>query len=557
MRSPIHQMAKTKNEAESLAGLSRIRDLMAEQATGVLKLSSPTNTDHDVFLMNGEVIACSQVAEDWLFGRLLVASASVSIDDLAPLLEAGNDLIDGLMQKQLLPMDEFQTLQGECFRDNLVYACVGAWVSTDFEAQDAVFPPNMQLGFDAGTFLDETIAWNERAQPLLDMLDRRQNPAFELAPDAELPGNDEGQVVNLLDRSANLSELLAFSPLVRYRTLAALVRLISSGIISISVDKDSDIDLASLTQELEPLTAPVVSGEMDLPEGAAEELSESEDALVEEGIDYDKVEAGGHVKVYDVLDKVDLSHVETFPDRGGEEIEAEEEIIEAAAEHSIELGEASESVDVGDGDGDGSVYSLDEPASFEGSDVSGSLETDAPPIHLTGTEDSIEFFIDVDEDDNREVEARFDTGTHVLSEEDRISAGPVGKELPFSEQEIAAFSKRIEVFNKIFRIIFETFREPLGAAKTRDRFNTFLGDDSLQYPALFKDISVEEDGTLDAGGLLHNLADGEHGELDSYLHQGLYELIYVHLYDAKDVLTPDQEQSMMDQIATLEEDLHG
>ena len=366
----IHQMAKTKTDAESLAGLSKIRDLMAEEVTGVLKLGSRFHTDHEVTLMGGAVIACSQIAEDWLFGRLLVANASVSIDDMAPLLEDGVALTDGLMQKQLLPMDELQTFQGECFRDNLVYACISDWATTEFESMDAVFPPNMQLGFDAATFLDETVAWNERARPLLALLERRQNPAFELAPNAELPGNDEGVIINLLDDSANLSELLALSPLVRYRTLAALVRLLSSGIISISVGKDSDADLASMTQELEPLTGMVISGEMEASaEMVAAEPASSDDLEEEEGIDYDRVDAGGHVQVYDVLDKVDLSHVETFPDRG-EEIEAEEEIIEAAAEHSIELGEASESVD----DGDGAVYSLDEPASFEGAEASGESE---------------------------------------------------------------------------------------------------------------------------------------------------------------------------------------
>ena len=93
-------------------------------------------------------------------------------------------------------------------------------------------------------------------------------------------------------------------------------------------------------------------------------------------------------------------------------------------------------------------------------------------------------------------------------------------------------------------------------ARERQRFDRFLHDESLQYPDLFREMHVSDDGTLGPGPLIRNLAAANPPDAEAFLHQGLYELIYVHLYDAKDVLAPDEEREMMDRIAAYEEELH-
>jgi hypothetical protein len=88
------------------------------------------------------------------------------------------------------------------------------------------------------------------------------------------------------------------------------------------------------------------------------------------------------------------------------------------------------------------------------------------------------------------------------------------------------------------------------------RFNALLSSGQRQYPELFRDLSVKGDGTVPASPLINNLAEcppGNHGEL---LHHGLYELLFSHLYDAKDLLSGEAESEMMEKIVVFESQLH-
>lgn len=164
---------------------------------------------------------------------------------------------------------------------------------------------------------------------------------------------------------------------------------------------------------------------------------------------------------------------------------------------------------------------------------------------------------DDEDEDEGEDEDSAPSVIEILTDPPDESGDEISVNTGFSTAQVDSFRVRIGVFNEIFRVIFDTFRAALGDEAVLDRFGRFLKDDSLQYPSLFRDLGVGKDGTLKSASLIQNLADAEPVDSDTYLHQGLYELIYVHLYDAKDVLTPEQEQSMMDQIAAHEETLHG
>jgi len=650
-----------------------LRQLCEERVTGVLRVRAAYADGLDLYYMGGEVISACGLADDWFFGRLAYHAGAV---DLPSLGEAASKamqmaLPDALMESGSLSIDRLQELQGECFRENVVLACVAPWVSADFAAEDAVFPPNMQLGFDTLAFLEQVDSWFETVLPLHMLRARGLDPRLSRIDGAPAPEGDAARLEGLLDGEPRLSVLLARSPLVPYRTLEALVRRITVGGIAVdgrplpgdelasvtgeleafessrevggegetveavalepdsedepmaleALDADADLGgletleaddepLATLEADDEPLATLEADDEPLAVEGldaddeilalegmdaddeilalegmdaddeplAVEGLDADDDPLALEGleadegvetidevpegeeqtlgrtsdgrIDYDHVEAGGHVQVYDVLDKVDLSHVESFPatdedlalgDDEGEELEI------AGAETTLEIEGSAEAPVFSSVEEDSDVsaeFALDsdDPA------VTAATTGDRPPIHLSGTEESIEMVFDVDDEEGPPAPP--------LGEDPGPSLVEQLPAIGFEASQLAGFERRIEVFNRIFKVVFDTFSASIGGPQTRARFDSFLRDDSLQYPDLFTDMSVNEDGTLAPASLVRNLAAQHPANSDSFLHQALYELIYVHLYDAKDVLSPDAEREMMDQIAAYEEELH-
>jgi hypothetical protein len=67
---------------------------------------------------------------------------------------------------------------------------------------------------------------------------------------------------------------------------------------------------------------------------------------------------------------------------------------------------------------------------------------------------------------------------------------------------------------------------------------------------------LDEDGSIEPVTLINNLAACPPGDYGSLLHQGLYELIFSHLYDAKDLLPGDAETKMMEKIVVFERQIH-
>ena len=542
------------------AGFDTLRQLNEANATGILHLRAGTCTDADVYFMDGVVISVCTLADDWLLSRLMTASGALGREELEQ-LHADLDnmpLPDALLQRDMLAVETMQRIQGECFHENFVRACVSPWESADFLAEDVVFPANMQLGVDTPALLEQAQSWYQRVQALLAIAARPCDPVFHRTREP-LPADDgQSAVASLCRDPITLSEVVARSPFVPFRTELILVRMVAAATLSISVDPGKDREPISVTGDLETVLETLEVGE-SLSSAAIEPMTASVEALspvafedVDAGgrsgdgeIDYDHVAAGGHAKIYDVLDKVDLSHVDAIPTAG------EEFMAPADDEESLVVaGGEEDSLDapvIGSEDGDSSEMLIE----IDSEDYPGESDSsfEAPPIHLSGTEEALELAIE-DEDSAPSV-------VEILTEPQEPADEEISVETGFTPAQVDSFRMRIGVFNQIFRVIFDTFRAALGEEAVLDRFGRFLKDESLQYPRLFRDLSVGKDGTLKAAALIQNLADAEPVDSDSYLHQGLYELIYVHLYDAKDVLTPEQEQSMMDQIAAHEEQLHG
>ena len=543
------------------AGFDTLRQLNEVEATGILHLRAAACTDADVYFMSGAVISVSTLADDWLLARLMASCGALGREELQALQSDLDSmpLPDSLLQRDLLTVDTLQRIQSECFHENFMRACVSPWESADFLAEDVVFPPNMQLGVDTLALLEEAEAWYNRVRALLAIVARPSDPLFMRT--GSPPPEDEGHsaVASLCREPITFSEIVARSPFSPFRTELFLVKMVAAETLSISVDPGQDREPISVTGDLETVLETLELGEtltstaIEPMTGGAEALGhEAFEELDAEGrgddgeIDYEHVAAGGHAKIYDVLDKVDLSHMDAIPSAGPEFMAGEaddDEMIVAGGEESFE-------VPAGESDDADSSEMLIE---IDSEDYPGESDSnfDAPPIHLSGTEEALELAIEEEDEDSAP------SVIEILTDPPDVSDDEISVNTGFSTAQVDSFRMRIGVFNEIFRVIFDTFRAALGDEAVLDRFGRFLKDDSLQYPSLFRDLSVGEDGTLKAAALIQNLADAEPVDSDSYLHQGLYELIYVHLYDAKDVLTPEQEQSMMDQIAAHEETLHG
>ena len=524
------RMAKRKSRSKA-ASESAGTDLLAQLAglgsdgrTGTLHIDRPRGARIDVHLMMGSIIAASGQDDDKALGRILVATGVIDPDALETItmdIKGDEDFADLLVGAGAVPGDRMMAAGRMLFHDNLARALGPDGAAAEFEEQDAVFPSNMQLGLDRDELLHGVAEWKGRAAAFPNGLgEDGVHAATGDCPDGTSPA--------------------VWERLAQARPLSELIELVGT----------------SYVHAAEMLAAWLESGAV---------------APAEED-DYAKAARGGFVKSYEVLDKVDLQGVaiigaEAPAPPSGSSMEAIEAVAMDDEDFEVELGDgesadmealiADDSADVAaDVDADGDYDPDDEPTMAaarpnleQTRPDQAALRPDAPP---PGSGDTSE----LGDDDF----AIFDGGPSsgeldaVIDETGSIKIGRSGG--PFTREQLNEFEGRIKVFNNIFRVIFETFAEHITEEKSIQRFNALLGSGQRQYPELFRDLSVGEDGTVPTSPLINNLAECPPGDYGALLHQGLYELIFSHLYDAKDMLPGEAESEMMEKIVIFERQLH-
>ena len=564
----MSRRSKSRKKATDL--LSEVERLGKKGETGILTVSEATEASARVYLMGGDVIACNEPDAAARLGQLLVNNGALAAQVVAEALAAAGDmdLGDHLVRQKLVAGGDVMSARTQLFRDAFLTAAAVAAPGMDFEAQDAVFPDNMQFGVDRAELIGDARGW-------LDLTTQ----ARALVADPERAVVAMGDKPNGLSDAAwaRLGEPLSGQALVdalalsREEALLQLASLLDAGAL-VPPDEWQDAptealdDLAALQSvhdEPAELGLESVEGLDDDEDVPAEAEVHDEDVHDEEEDDYERAKRGAFIKSYEVLDKVDLSGVKVLG--AGDPAEHEHE-IEAVA---LEMGDEDDAVALGDDDDE-----LDE--------VFAALD-DAPPttapqlarLHQEQPEGAV---VDVPGDDDF---AMFDTGEEVVEaefqvedisgnyeaaailDEDDSGVLVTGEEVavaaeagPFMRAELAEFHERIDIFNNIFRIIYRTFSEHIGPDNALQRFNALLSSNQRQYPELFADILVADDGSVQPAPLINNLSNCTAGDYGSLLHQGLYELIFSHLYDAKDMLPGDVESGMMEQILVFERQLH-
>lgn len=205
--------------------------LARREETGFLYLSGPGTTDTSIGFVQGLIVGCDTLADDWLLARLLVASLQADAGEVQEIAEQllGEPLHEALLLLKEFDPDRMRSILEERFRDNFFLLCLGTWTHAEFLRMGIVMPANMQFGIDPMELVAEAVRWRELVRPFMARVGRTTDAMLSLSLAGSKANGHAGVVARLLNRPRTLDEVLAVCPIERYRTLAHLARLEQSG----------------------------------------------------------------------------------------------------------------------------------------------------------------------------------------------------------------------------------------------------------------------------------------------------------------------------------------
>jgi hypothetical protein len=500
--------------------LSRLREA---DSTGILHVTGEHWPSSMLYLMNGEIVACSSDNDAANLERILLSSRLIDENVLTqwrPWLEEGADLVDMMVADGQFPTEELIVARSSLFDDNFAWTLAHPSPTLEFEERGAVFPDNIQFDLDGSVLIGDVVSWIESVR---DVLLAAATPEQRFAGSGELPDgwSDED-----------------WAQLCTPRSMAALLELLGP----------PRTEAAMLIKEW------LGSGLLTPIEGDYQAPATAED-------DYAKAARGDFVRSYEVLDKVDLTGVPIL----GLGTESEND-IEATLDHDETHVAADEDTlpPVALGEYQDSEKTPASPASGAPPDqpVAAVEFIEELPPSIDNWEAMSDEPPPVMEDE--ELTAEAESWDHIeaiesLASLEAMDGAPppiAGSKTGFSTNELAAFGERISTFNNIFRIIFETFSAHLGANVTSDRFAELVTSSEREQAALFAGLQPEPDGSLSTDALITNLSGLDTDDLDDLLKGGLYELLFSHLSDSKDLLPGDAEATMMERLVVFERQLN-
>ncbi len=568
-----------------MSGRSRstraVRGLLDEVAqlkegTGVLAVSQDGWTHSRVFLMDGDVIACNAEDDNSRLELMLLAGGHVEyrvLDEVRESVRKGGDLGDLLVRGGHIDGDTLMGARTRLFRDAFFWAAAAEDPQLIWDPRDAIFPDNMQFGIDLPALVAEANSWLESNRHTLSLL---ASGDYFVAHGRKPREINEAAWAAISVPHAGRALVEAIGASSRKEAVEALTAMFARGVMTIAPDSEGretrtmrtardetdteNIDrkevIATNTAEGMDVARRLADSGPSLDEAPGGELAPPSSTLESELDDYERAARGDFIKSYDVLDKVDLSGVAVL---GTGQRDSFGDMP------AIELGDEDddEPEDLSDPDLDVMLDALDRdfPApNTTHAQLEPLRELDTAEL-MQPQDDDFSIFGDLDLPEVQPDVFVEEIDTYPLDEVEELPqparyALPAHISGPFPREELADYYGKISVFNHIFRIIFGTFSEHIGPDNARQRFNALLSSNQRQYPELFQRIEVSDDGAVEPAPILENLArctDRDHGSL---LHQGLYELIFSHLYDAKDMLPGDVESEMMERILVHERQLH-
>ncbi len=540
--------------------LDKVESLIRSAETGVLAVSRNGWTHSRIFVLDGDVIACNSEEDNARLELLLLAEGTVEcsvLDEIRPALREAGDIGDLLVQGDHIDGVTLMEARTRLFRDAFFWAVAPKDPQLIWDPRDTIFPDNMQFDVDFEALVKDARGWVVKNHHTLSLLSSGDYFVAQGPRPKEITDN-VWAAISL--PHAGLALVEAIGAPSREQAVGSLTALFAMGVMTVAPNLDgretrqaSAVNKGTVTEEIEVIArdgiiaSNTVEG-MDIALRLAGEAADdppdvdSNLALnpVEAAIptdesldDYERARRGDFIKSYEVLDKVDLSDVQVL---GTVDTTESSEDMPA-----IEMGEDYDDIDdLWDPDLDVMRGDLDEKLASPAV-----TQPQLEPLRENDTVESME-----------PGEADFDLfGNSDLPELEDAGHGTPTQAGPFPREVLSEYYETISVFNSIFRIIYHTFSKYIGADNARQRFNALLSSNQRQYPELFQNILVLDDGSVVPAPIIDNLAactDSNHGSL---LHQGLYELIFSHLYDAKDMLPVDAESAMMERILVYERQL--
>ena len=562
----------TIGEAKGL--LDKVEELHGAEATGVLAVSREGWTHCRIFVLSGDVIACNAEEDNARLELMLLADGHVEykvLDEVRDSVRKGGDLGDLLVQGGHVAGETLMDARARLFRDGFLWAAAAEEPQLIWDPRDAIFPDNMQFGIDVPQLLSDARGWFAANRHTLSLL---ASGDYFVAHGRRPKEVNDAAWAAISVPHAGKALVEAIGAPSREQGVESLTGLFARGVMTIARDSDGrektrrvvatdetetesmshQAVIASNTAEGMDIAARLAGDPADdLPGVPIEELAgdtlespggEPTEELLD---DYERAARGDFIKSYEVLDKVDLSGVAVLGTGGM--AESLEEIP------AIEMGDEDDMVDedLSDPELDVMLDALDRdfPDPAKTAPQLGTLkELDTAEL-MAPQEDDFDVFAspsdlpELPDQAYEQPEAETEQGFHLPS---HVTG-------PFPRPQLTEYYETISVFNNIFRIIYGTFSEHIGADNARQRFVALASSNQRQYPELFQNVMVLDDGAVEPASIIENLAKSTDDNYGTLLHQGLYELIFSHLYDAKDMLPGDVESHMMEQILVYDRQL--
>lgn len=469
-------------------------DALEAGQTGCLLARGADGADHRIYVMLGGVLAAHTEADDRLIlGRLSARGgvAEQTLDELQGRLDGGGALGDALFDA--LPEEEVLALLFERFRENL-RGFLRAPRLESFEALDAVFTDNIQVGHDSLALIAELVHAEARTAAL------RAQPELVLAAGAAEPeGELERQLAERCRGRTHLRELLERSPAEAGRTLEAVQDMLERGALVGVVPQPRKRDRGEASK-----AKPAPAGKL-APAPAAEPASVEDPAGL--GV------LDGPFSADDTPDGPTVAE----PIRNA--------FFQAAVEADLA---AFQDYDSSRG---GGAFSTERDL-LDRVDLDGSEE--APLAEHVSTETVIE----MEEADAKEA-----------------SRGAVSLNFSGPKLHDEEIHRKLEVVNDVLATICASIEAAEGRGSGQARLQLLVEGTAVQLAPLFKNVEVSNDGQLPTLFVLRNLRKRPEAEHRRLLNRGLTDLVERAVSAADDVLDVDALEAMLEQIAGYQQRL--
>ena len=206
-----------------------LRQLGDVAETGVLFLQAAGETDQEIHLSRGRSVGCASAADEWLLARRLEGTGLLRPEDIKLLCGEDVPLHEAVLTSGLVGAGPLGRLQAERFRDNFHFACVTPWQTVEFLRLGCLAEAASLGGEDPSALLVYVAAWRREIGEVLTRW--RTAPAVRAVSTLDPRGisGEASWVLAQMTGFTRLDEVLATSPIERYRTLAVLARLSADG----------------------------------------------------------------------------------------------------------------------------------------------------------------------------------------------------------------------------------------------------------------------------------------------------------------------------------------